>query len=154
MSQQPERTLADIIRAARMAANLSQQDLADRVGLGMTQRDVSFIESGRNKRPNPARLDKLAAVLDIPRDDIYQSSGYAAYWLRGAAPDPSVVRYFASISGDRGALIDVAADLSNAAVAQLLSYARWLAADEAEKGITDGTDEDDEHIPSGATRLG
>jgi transcriptional regulator with XRE-family HTH domain len=155
MSPDHELALSDIVRTKRIALGLTQQELANRVGLGMTQRDVSFIEAGRVKTPNPARIDKLALVLEIPREDLYAASGQSAYFRHGAQPDPAAVATLAALSGYRSELMWTSVQLSDSGVSQVLSYAKWLLSDELDKGADSDSDSDtdDAHIPPDATLL-
>lgn len=63
-----------MIREARIAAGLTQPELAAQAGISASQ--VSAIESTRTDRATyPAVLDKIAPVLGIDRDDLYAAAG-------------------------------------------------------------------------------
>jgi predicted transcriptional regulator len=54
-----------VLRAARQAAGLSQEELAERSGLSV--RNISNIERGRVTRPRRSSLDALADALTLAR---------------------------------------------------------------------------------------
>lgn len=57
-------TIGTRIRAAREAAGLTQAELADRVGSGLTQSHLSQLEADKHE-PTLAMLRRLAAALGI-----------------------------------------------------------------------------------------
>ena len=67
-------TVAKNITSLRMAAGMSQQRLADL--LGVTRSAVSYYESGRIS-PKMAMLEKIAAVFDVSVADlVYDEAVY------------------------------------------------------------------------------
>lgn len=68
-------TLVDIVGPARRARGLSQNDLADRVG--MSQEWVSGVERGKTKHPGIDALHRLADELRLPVDRLVIAAGYA-----------------------------------------------------------------------------
>lgn len=73
----PASPVGALLRQWREARSLSQLALALRAGV--TQRHVSFVESGRS-RPGQGMVLKLAAVLDVPlreRNQMLRAAGFA-----------------------------------------------------------------------------
>ncbi|MCX6395587.1 MAG: helix-turn-helix domain-containing protein [Propionibacteriales bacterium] len=69
--------LPDLLREARGRVRMSQWDLA--LGLGVSQRHVSFVELGRSRPSRPLLLrwlDHLGAPL-VLRNEALQAAGYA-----------------------------------------------------------------------------
>jgi transcriptional regulator with XRE-family HTH domain len=64
-----------MVRAARLSAGLSQEELAER--LGMSQRWVSNLELGNVKLPRQDTMRALSDVLGIPLEDLYVAAGIA-----------------------------------------------------------------------------
>jgi transcriptional regulator with XRE-family HTH domain len=60
--------LRDLVRQARIQAGMTQQELAEAVG--MSQRWVSNIETGDIEESRTATLHKLAAVLPVTVEDL------------------------------------------------------------------------------------
>jgi transcriptional regulator with XRE-family HTH domain len=86
------------LRLWRLAAHLSQLELAVRAG--MSQRHVSFIETGRS-RPGADVVLRLAAALDIPlrdRNRLLESAGLAAHYPEVALTDGASAPFRAAIS--------------------------------------------------------
>ena len=82
------RTLADLIRQRRIELHLTQEQLADRIGLGTRQADVSRLERGRVGLPRRERLERVAAALELPLGELLVRSGWAgADLLDRSIPD-------------------------------------------------------------------
>ena len=60
------RRLGAWVRQARLAVGLTQQQLADRLGVGFTA--ISAVENGRNNIP-PERYELLAEALGVDKQD-------------------------------------------------------------------------------------
>jgi transcriptional regulator with XRE-family HTH domain len=67
------KTIADFVRDARAARGMTQEELADR--LGMTPGYVGILETGKVGRPRVQTLRKLAAALDVPLQDLVATTG-------------------------------------------------------------------------------
>jgi transcriptional regulator with XRE-family HTH domain/tetratricopeptide (TPR) repeat protein len=67
------------LRRLRVAAGLSQQELAERAGLSPAA--VAALERGRRRRPYPATVRALAEAMDLPAED------RARLLLGAAGPD-------------------------------------------------------------------
>lgn len=74
------------VRRRRRALDLTQAELADRIGYSTVM--VRRIESGE-RRPSRELLDSLAEVLQVPADELddFRALGRT---LVGEAPDPAV----------------------------------------------------------------
>ncbi len=70
------KSLGDYIRVRRQELGLTQEQLADRVGDGVRQAEISRLESGRVFFPRRERLIALAAALDISMGDLLLKSGW------------------------------------------------------------------------------
>jgi transcriptional regulator with XRE-family HTH domain len=69
MGKIPSRTTADLVRAARQRAGLTQQDLAVRAGLAI--RTVARIEAGEGSgEPYLSTLTAIADALGVPVIDL------------------------------------------------------------------------------------
>lgn len=63
------RTFGEALRFHRLAARLSQRDLADRVGFGLSKATVSHLEAGHHE-PLWVTACLLADALNISLDDL------------------------------------------------------------------------------------
>lgn len=68
------RKLGRFLKEAREAKGLSQRQLAKSVGIAFSS--ISRMEKGEFGSPDPAKLQRIAAVLDIDLEDIYAMAGY------------------------------------------------------------------------------
>ncbi len=67
-----KKALGKRIRALRRLKRVTQQQLAQRINLSASQ--LSNIERGI-KNPKPELLEKMAAALNIPREELFGVSG-------------------------------------------------------------------------------
>jgi transcriptional regulator with XRE-family HTH domain len=65
---------AEAIRFLRLKANMSQGDLARRIGGGITNQSVSGWERGK-ARPSTENLFELARIFGVPADEIMSGEG-------------------------------------------------------------------------------
>lgn len=70
-------TLGQLIRERRMELNLTQEELAERVGPGVRQSEISRLERNRVTLPRRHRMEELAQALDIPIGVLLARSGWA-----------------------------------------------------------------------------
>jgi tetratricopeptide (TPR) repeat protein/transcriptional regulator with XRE-family HTH domain len=72
----------DVLRAHRLAARLTQEQLAERAGL--STRTVSDLERGRNHSPRQPSLFLLSEALGLagPERERFEQSGREEYWRR------------------------------------------------------------------------
>jgi len=73
--------LGDLLR--RLRGEMSQLDLARRSGV--SNAEISRIESGLRESPHPHTLQKLAEVLGVDPEELYRAAGY----LKGE-PSPAL----------------------------------------------------------------
>jgi transcriptional regulator with XRE-family HTH domain len=66
-SREGPRLLGEVLRRHRLAAGLSQEELAERAGL--SERGVSDLERGLRRAPYPATLRRLAEALGLPEPE-------------------------------------------------------------------------------------
>jgi transcriptional regulator with XRE-family HTH domain len=93
MTQQTEHELGTFLRYWRQQRGKSQLDLS--LDAGVSQRHISFVESGRST-PSRELLLSLARTLDVPlreQNVLLLASGYAPVYLESAwdAPEMAVV---------------------------------------------------------------
>jgi len=70
-------TFGEYLRAARKSAGLSQVKLAMAVGLDHTY--VSKVESGALQPFGPETLEKMAAVLGVEWEKLFEAADYCVY---------------------------------------------------------------------------
>jgi len=70
-------TLGQLIRERRMELNLTQEELAERVGDGVRQSEISRLEKNRVTLPRRQRMEQIAEALDIPVGVLLSRSGWA-----------------------------------------------------------------------------
>lgn len=73
IDQEPLKTL---VKNRRLALGMTQEDLADR--MSMSQRWVSNLETDGITAPRLPVMQKLAAVLRLPVEDLYIAAGMAS----------------------------------------------------------------------------
>jgi transcriptional regulator with XRE-family HTH domain len=77
-------TLGALIRQRRQDLGLTQEQLAERIGGGLIQAEISRLEGDRVRLPRRHRLDQLAAALDVPVGDLLARTG----WTGDDPPPP------------------------------------------------------------------
>lgn len=70
-------TLGLIIRQRRVELGLTQEELAERVGNGVRQAEISRLEHDRVALPRRKRLEQIATALEIPVGTLLARSGWA-----------------------------------------------------------------------------
>lgn len=70
----PEKTLAALVRSARLHKGYSQENLARLCG--MCKQTLVAIERGKSTKPQPITMKKLADYLDLELDEVMKNSGY------------------------------------------------------------------------------
>ena len=73
---EPSGTLGSVIRARRCELRLTQEELADRIGGGMRQPEISRLERDGVMLPRRARLEAIAAALQMPVGELLARSGW------------------------------------------------------------------------------
>ncbi|MDQ3654733.1 MAG: helix-turn-helix domain-containing protein, partial [Chloroflexota bacterium] len=71
-----EKTLGQFIRGTRLAMGLTQEELANRVGAGVRQSDISRLEKDMIEFPRRERLEAIAAALDVTLGDLLIATGW------------------------------------------------------------------------------
>lgn len=72
----PDRTLGQVIRQRRNELGLTQEELAERIGEGVRQAEVSRLEHDYITLPRRSRLDQIARALDLPIGVLLAHSGW------------------------------------------------------------------------------
>jgi Predicted transcriptional regulators len=67
-------SLGEYIKELRNDKGLSQRDLADKAGI--SNGEISRIESGERKNPSPNVLMALATILGVTDEEIMKEAGY------------------------------------------------------------------------------
>jgi transcriptional regulator with XRE-family HTH domain len=70
-------TLGQAIRSRRTELALTQEELAERIGEGVRQAEVSRLERDRIGLPRRARLERIATALELPLGELLAQSGWA-----------------------------------------------------------------------------
>ncbi len=66
-------SLSEFMREKRKEQNMSQRDLA--TAAGISNAEISRIESGKRKAPSPSVLKVIAEALNVTLDEIYTHAG-------------------------------------------------------------------------------
>lgn len=66
-------SLSDYMREQRKKKDWSQRDLA--AAADVSNAEISRIESGKRKSPNPTVLKAIAKALSVPINEIYEEAG-------------------------------------------------------------------------------
>jgi transcriptional regulator with XRE-family HTH domain len=75
-------TLGTFIRERRQDLGLTQEQLAERVGPSVRQAEISRLEKDRITLPSRARLEQLAAALEVSLGDLLVRTGWLQEGLR------------------------------------------------------------------------
>jgi transcriptional regulator with XRE-family HTH domain len=96
-------TLGTIIRKRRLELGLTQEQLAERIsahGEFVRQSEISRIESGAVGLPRRARLERIAAALDVPLGELLAHSGWShADLYLGTPPNESRIEEASNVNG-------------------------------------------------------
>ncbi len=148
-----EQTLGQFIRVNRLAMGVTQEQLAERVGDGVRQSDISRLEQERVEFPRRERLEALAGALDVTLGDLLISTGWLE--IEHAAlieqiedddePDPDVLQDAMAVLSAAKEMVAETADLLVRAEGHVSSVmAAQEARDKARQKFNKGTKEDDE----------
>jgi transcriptional regulator with XRE-family HTH domain len=70
-------TLGKFIQRRRMELGLTQEQLAERIGSGVRQSEISRLEHDRISLPRRQRLEQIALALDVSLGQLLARSGWA-----------------------------------------------------------------------------
>ena len=83
-------TLGQVIRARRLALGLTQEELAERIGDGVRQAEVSRLECDRVSLPRRRRLTRIASALELSVGELLASAGWLVADAALRPPTPTV----------------------------------------------------------------
>ena len=136
-----EKTLGQFIRERRMDLGLTQEQLAERVGEGVRQAEISRLEQDRVSLPRRPRLEAIAAALDVSIGDLMVTTG----WIGAEHVGPSGLDHAPSPAQSQ-ALEDAASALSNAQ--ELVAHTADLL-HEAERQVASALETQPSEVQSG-----
>ncbi len=93
-------TIGENIRAFRKKKRLSQRELGEKIGNGMSQQQITQYENGTRK-PKTETLRRIAEALDTPVQNLLPSEQFTAEldffdpsieWVQNKLPDGYIVR--------------------------------------------------------------
>ncbi len=118
-----EKTLGQFIRERRMDLGLTQEQLAERVGEGVRQAEISRLEQDRVTLPRRSRMEAIAAALDVSVGDLLVTTGWIdAEHVPAVSPVQDIPHGPAQVLEDAAAMLSNAKDLI-AQTADLLQHA-------------------------------
>jgi transcriptional regulator with XRE-family HTH domain len=80
-------TIGTAIRLRRQEIGLTQEELAERIGDGIRQSDISRMERDRVQMPRPARFRAIAAALELQPGELLLLAGWPGAMTESARPD-------------------------------------------------------------------
>lgn len=92
MSMETKRALGQAVKAARLGAGLSQEELAFR--LELEQNAVSRLESGYARWPDPGLLADIARETGVSVAELLTAAGYLPATNAPAMPEPPTPRLY------------------------------------------------------------
>ncbi len=144
-----EQTLGQFIRTNRLAMGLTQEQLANQVGEGIRQSDISRLEQERVEFPRRERLQAIAAALDVTLGDLLISTGWLE--IEHAAmieqikddeqPDPDVLEDAMAVLSAAKEMVAETANLLVRAEGHVVSLMAAKAKRDQARG-TDGASDD------------
>ena len=90
-----EKNIGEVITEAREKANLSQRQLAKLANINNSE--LSKIESGVRKEPNPKILRKISNVLDVNYSDLMYMIGLG---IEVSPLNPFIKDYYSKLKGE------------------------------------------------------
>jgi transcriptional regulator with XRE-family HTH domain len=81
-------TLGQVIRRRRIELALTQEELAERIGEGVRQSEVSRLERDRIVLPRRERLERIAKAIQMPVGELLAQSGWAGAMLPQSDHEP------------------------------------------------------------------
>jgi transcriptional regulator with XRE-family HTH domain len=110
-------TLGHAIRSRRTELALTQEELAERIGEGVRQAEISRLERDRVGLPRRARLERIATALELPLGELLARSGWAGADTFEWAPHSHVITHVAK--SHSGPTIAIEQSTNLAATSQL-----------------------------------
>lgn len=71
-----KQTLGKFIRARRLTLGMTQEQLAERVGVGVRQADISRLEGDKIDLPRRDRMEAIASALGVTLGDLLIATGW------------------------------------------------------------------------------
>jgi transcriptional regulator with XRE-family HTH domain len=105
-------TLGQAIRSRRTELALTQEELAERIGEGVRQAEVSRLERDRIGLPRRARLERIATALELPLGELLARSGWAGADTVEWAPHSHVIAPMAKAQNSPDPAIEQSTDLA------------------------------------------
>ncbi len=85
-----QKTLGTLIRERRTELGLTQEQLAERVGMGVRQSEISRLEHDGIALPRRSRMEEIAAALEVSIGDLLVTTGWMDDENRASLlPDPA-----------------------------------------------------------------
>ena len=91
----PNKNIGEKIANAREKANLSQRKLAKLIGI--SNAELSKIESGEREIPNPRILRKMSKYIDL---NYYEMLNIIGLGAKGTPLNPFIENYYKNLNGD------------------------------------------------------
>lgn len=85
-------SLGTVIRTRRRDLGLTQEQLAERIGGGVRQAEISRLESDRVTLPRQERLKRIAAALELPIGELLARAGWTGAEIAFAPSEPTASR--------------------------------------------------------------
>jgi transcriptional regulator with XRE-family HTH domain len=130
-------TLGTFIRERRQDLGLTQEELAERVGDGVRQAEISRLENNRISMPRRTRLVALARALEVSLGDLLIRSGWITEDQRADIPEDGSQDSLdarSATDGSRDDQIDIA--LAHLGEARALVEDVAVVLETAERSIT------------------
>jgi transcriptional regulator with XRE-family HTH domain len=84
-------TFGRLLRRARIAADLGQQELADTVGVDISY--ISKLENDRLRPPAAKTVEQLAATLGVPPAELLAAAGKLPTGMDESLATPNAIRF-------------------------------------------------------------
>src|SRR5215469_7035409 len=91
MHTDPSQTFGALVRRFRLAAGLTQEELAERAGL--STRAISNLERGVSQSPHQATLDLLAQALELNASERAELEAAMRLYRRGLRSISSLLKF-------------------------------------------------------------
>lgn len=148
-------SLGSFIRERRQELGLTQEQLAERIGVNVRQAEVSRLESGRIALPRRERMELLAAALEVSLGELLVRSGWMdegdALPDRDPDRDIDLIAWSGPVPEDVDgmALPELVAMLERISEAQDQLTVASIALEDARKAVTAEMQEELAGVPHG-----